>query len=113
VVKEGWSLDYHPEINVSKKVSSSPPTEGAGVLETFTMLYATQEGFRSPLTLGFVKTRSGERVMACNPDYHSPKKLKMGKKVYLSTREGLYVFEKLNLWNRFKRRIKGPPKSQT
>jgi acetyl-CoA C-acetyltransferase len=113
VVKEGWSLDYHPEINVSKKVSSSPPTEGAGVLETFTTLYATQEGFRSPLTLGFVKTRSGERVMACNPDYRSPKKLKMGKKVYLSTREGLYVFEKLNLWNRLKRRIKGLSRSQT
>jgi hypothetical protein len=35
----------------------------------------------------------------------------MGKKVYLKTREGLYVFEKLTLWNRLKRWIKGPPKS--
>jgi integrase len=28
----------------------------------------------------FVKTKSGERVLACNPDYRSPKKLKMDKK---------------------------------
>jgi hypothetical protein len=40
----------------------------------------------------------------------SPKELKMGKSVYLKTREGLYVFEKLNLWNRLKHRLKGSPK---
>jgi len=33
----------------------------------------------------------------------------MGKKVYLKTREGLYVFEKLTLWRRLKRLIKGSP----
>ena len=107
VVKEGWSLDYHPEINASKKASTSSITEGIGLLETFTTLYATQEGFRSPLTLGFVKTKGGEKVMACNPDYHSPKVLKMNKNVYLSTREGFYVFENLTLWRRLKRWLKG------
>jgi uncharacterized OB-fold protein len=100
-------------VNASRRHSTSTITEGIGLLETFTTLYATQEGFRSPLTLGFVKTKSGETVMACNPDYRSPKKLKIGKKVYLKTREGLYVFEKLTLWTRLKRRIKGPSKSQT
>jgi hypothetical protein len=30
----------------------------------------------------------------------------MGKKVYLTTREGLYVFEKLTLWSRLKHWIK-------
>jgi acetyl-CoA acetyltransferase len=112
VVKEGWKLDYHPEMKVSKKASPIVLSEGVGLLETFTTLYATPEGFRSPLTLGFVKTRGGERVMACNPDYRSPKKLKMGKKVYLKTKEGLYVFERFTLWNRLKRWIKGPFKSQ-
>jgi acetyl-CoA acetyltransferase len=102
IVKQGWSPDYHPEIKVLKKSSVSPPSEGVGILETFTTLYATPEGFLSPLTLGFVKTEGGEIVMACNPDYRSPKELKMGEKVYLKTREGLYVFEKLTLWNRLK-----------
>jgi len=111
IVKEGWTPDYHPEINVSKRMTPSLPSEGVGILETFTILYATPEGFRSPLTLGFVKKDGGEVVMACNPDYRSPKELKMGKKVYLRTREGLYVFEKLTLWKQLKRWIKGPTKS--
>jgi len=111
IVKQGWSPDYHPEIKVLKKSTPSPPSEGVGILETFTTLYTTPEGFLSPLTLGFVKTEEGEMVMACNPDYRSPKELKMGKKVYLKTREGLYVFEKLTLWNRLKHWFKGPPKS--
>jgi uncharacterized OB-fold protein len=89
-------------ISVSKKRTHSPPPGGVGILETFTTLYAVPEGFRSPLTLGLVKTKEGEVVMACNPDYRSPEELKMGKKVYLRTREGLYVFEKFNLWNRLK-----------
>ena len=99
---EGWSPEYHPDIKVSKKRISPPSSEGVGVLKTFTTLYATPEGFRSPLTLGFVETATGEVVMACNPDYRSPKELKMEKKVYLKTREGLYVFEKFTFWNRLK-----------
>ena len=111
IVKQGWSPDYHPEISVSKRSTASPPSEGVGILETFTTLYTTPEGFRSPLTLGFVKTEEGEMVLACNPDYRSPKELKMGKKVYLKTREGLYVFEKITLWNRLKNRFKKQPKN--
>jgi hypothetical protein len=111
IMTEGWSPDYHPSISVLKKSYVSPPSEGIGILETFTTLYATPEGFLSPLTLGFVKTEGGEIVMACNPDYRSPKELKMGKKVYLKTREGLYVFEKLTLWNRLKHWFKKQPKN--
>jgi acetyl-CoA acetyltransferase len=106
IVKQGWSPDYHPEIKVLKRIDHPSPPDGVGVLETFTTLYATPEGFLSPLTIGFVKTEAGEMVMACNPDYRSPKELKMGKKVYLRTREGLYVFEKFTLWNRLKHLFK-------
>jgi acetyl-CoA C-acetyltransferase len=109
-IQEGWSPHYHPEIRVSEKSTTPLPSEGVGILETFTTLYAVPEGFRSPLTLGFVKTEGGEVVMACNPDYRSPKELKMGKKVYLKTQEGLYVFEKLTLWGRLRHWIEGPAK---
>jgi acetyl-CoA acetyltransferase len=111
IVKQGWSPDYHPEIKVLKRTDHSLPPEGVGVLETFTTLYATLEGFLSPLTIGFVKTEAGQMVMACNPEYRSPKELKMGKKVYLRTRDGLYVFEKFSLWNRLKRWLKRQPKN--
>jgi acetyl-CoA acetyltransferase len=112
IVGEGWSPDYHPDIKVSMKRATPPLSEGVGKLKTFTTLYATPEGFRSPLTLGFVETESGEVVMACNPDYRSPKKLKMDKRVYLKTREGLYVFEKFTLWNRLKRWLQKRSKSK-
>jgi acetyl-CoA C-acetyltransferase len=112
VVREGWSPDYHPEINVLKKRPASSHAGGVGLLETFTTLYATPQGFRQPLTLGFIKTKTGETVLACNPDYRSPKELKMGKNVYLHTREGLNVFEKMTIWNRLKWFIKGFPKSE-
>ncbi len=111
MVGEGWSPDYHPDIKVSKKRTSPPPSEGVGILKTFTTLYATPEGFRSPLTLGFVETEAGEVVMACNPNYRSPKELKVEKKVYLKTQEGLYVFEKFTFWNRLRHWLKGSPNS--
>ena len=110
VITAGWKADYHPEIKVSKKVPPTALNEEVAILETFTILYATPEGFRSPLTLGFVKTKEGEKVMACNPDVHSPKKVKMGRKVYLQPREGLYVFEKLTLQKRLKYWLKKPSK---
>ncbi len=110
-LRQGWAPDYHPEITPLKKSTTSPPPEGVGTLETFTTLYATPEGFRSPLTLAYVRTETGEVVMACNPDYHSPKELKLGRPVYFKTREGLFVFEKLTFWSRLMHRIKGRTKS--
>jgi acetyl-CoA C-acetyltransferase len=104
--EEGWNLDDQCETSVPKKNIPSPPLMGVGTLEAFTTLYAVPEGFRSPITLGLVKTEEGEMVMACNPDYRSPEALKMGKKVSLKMQEGLYVFEKLTFWNRLKRWIK-------
>lgn len=106
VVKPGWRLDFHPEIKVSKKIDIPLPPEGSGIIETFTILYMPPEGFRSPLALAFIRTKGGEVVMACNPYYHSPKGLKIGKSVYLSIREGLYVFEKMTFWRRLKKLFK-------
>ena len=97
---EGWSPDDRCEESIPKRSIPSPPLMGVGTLETFTTLYAVPEGFRSPLTLGLVRTKEGAVVMACNPDYRSPSELRMGGKVSLNTREGLYVFEKLSFWNR-------------
>ena len=97
-----WRPDDQCETKAAKKRPPSLPAAGVGTLETFTTLYAVPEGFRSPLTLGLVKTEGGEVVMACNPDYRSPDRLKMGKEVSLQTREGLYVFERLTFWDRLK-----------
>lgn len=108
---EGWKLTYHPEIKPSRKPATPEPRQGIGILETFTILHATPEGFRSPLALGFVKTEVGERILACNPDYRSPKDLKIGGKVNLIPKEGLYVFEKATLMGRVKGLFKSTPRT--
>jgi hypothetical protein len=102
ILAEGWRPDYRPELNVLKKEIVPPPAEGTGLLETFTVLYATPEGFRSPLALSLVRAKGGEKVMACNPDYRNPKELRIGQKVRLSMREGLYLFEKRTWWESLK-----------
>jgi acetyl-CoA C-acetyltransferase len=112
VVTEGWRLDYRPKIKPSKKTGTAPPQEGPGLLETFTVLYSPPEGFVSPLTLGFVKTKGGDIVLACNPDYRSPTDLKMGGRVNLFKKEGLFVFEKPTLWKRLRHWIKARPGSK-
>jgi acetyl-CoA acetyltransferase len=98
---EGWKPDFHPELKVLKKEIVPPPAEGPGRLETFTVLYATPEGFKSPLTLGLVRAGGGELVMACNPDYRNPKGLKIGQRVHLSMKEGLYLFERRTWWSQW------------
>jgi hypothetical protein len=91
---EGWKLAYTPETKPVRKPLSPPLPEGTGILETFTVLHAPPEGFRSPLTLGWVRVRTGEIVMACNPEYGNPDELEMGGKVLLEIREGLHLFKK-------------------
>jgi len=102
----GWELEYHPEIHMPEKTSEGPPLEGMGILESFTILHSPPQGFLSPLALAFIKRGDGKRVIACNPNYRSPKKLKIGKEVFLRPQEGLYVFEKLTFWKRLKHWLK-------
>jgi hypothetical protein len=112
IVRTGWTPDYHPEMEVQKRTPPHPLKEETGVLETFTVLYDPPEGFRSPLALGVVKTLAGDRVMACNPDYRSPRKLKIGQKAHVRPREGLYVFETPTFLSRLIDRIKRPSRSK-
>jgi len=105
VVTGSWNSNYYPVKKFAGRTNPSLPSEGFGHLETFTVLYATPEEFRSPLTLGYVRTEKGDLLMACNPACGSPEDLKIGEMVRFSTREGLHVFEKLSLWDRVRRRI--------
>ncbi len=108
---EGWRPAYQPEIKTGLRTNLPQPSEGVGTLETFTILHHPPEGFLSPIALGFITLQEGIRIMACNPEYKNPKSLKIGKKVLFNTREGLYVFRKITLWDRLKFWIKGELKS--
>ena len=111
IVKESWRPSYHTK-GIGPRQGRIPSLpSGIGVLETFTVLYSTPEGFLSPLALGFIRTKGGERVMACNPNYRSPNTLRIDQWVSLKKREDLYVFEKFTLWNRMGRWLKHLPRS--
>jgi acetyl-CoA C-acetyltransferase len=112
VSSEGWRPRGTSRMRGSRRTSNTPPGEGTGTLESFTILYSTPEGFVSPLALAFVRTRGGDRVMACNPEYRSPKELRMGEWVYLKKKEGLYVFEKPSIWSRARKWIKDYPRAK-
>ena len=111
IAKEGWRPSYHTKGTGPREGKTPSLPEGTGTLETFTVLYSTPEGFLSPLALGLIKTKGGERVMACNPNYRSPNVLRIDQWVSLKKKEGLYVFEKFTLWNRMGRWLKHLPRS--
>jgi acetyl-CoA acetyltransferase len=111
IVKEGWRPSYHTKGTGPREGRTPSLPKGTGILETFTVLYSTPEGFLSPLALGLIKTKGGERVMACNPNYRSPNMLRIDQWVSLKKKEGLYVFEKFTLWNRMGRWLKHLPRS--
>jgi len=60
-----------------------------GVIETFTILYVTPDGFLPPLALALVRDRHGGLVMAQGED---DTQLKIGQEVYLRRMGGVYFF---------------------
>jgi len=60
-----------------------------GVIETFTILYVTPDGFLPPLALALVRDRHGALLMAQGED---DTHLKIGQAVYLRRMGGVYFF---------------------
>jgi hypothetical protein len=60
-----------------------------GVIETFTILYVTPDGFLPPLALALVRDRHNELLMAQGED---ETQLKIGQDVYLRRLGGVYYF---------------------
>jgi hypothetical protein len=78
-----------------------PPSATEGILETFTTLYTTPEGVPPPLTLGFVRTETGSRVLTRS----RVENLEIGWKVRLEKEEELYYIvaaEPENLFGKMK-----------
>ncbi|MGH7767299.1 MAG: thiolase C-terminal domain-containing protein [Candidatus Binatia bacterium] len=67
-----------------------PPSRSEeGVIETFTILYVTPDGFLPPLALALIRNRAGQLIMAQGEDVGH---LKIGRDVYLRQLDGGYVF---------------------
>ncbi len=60
-----------------------------GVIETFTILYITPDGFLPPLALALIRDRHGDLLMAQGEDNAQ---LKIGQEVFLRRVDGIYLF---------------------
>jgi acetyl-CoA C-acetyltransferase len=80
-------LNHSRPIRRQKSTPASPSKEG--LIETFTVLYVTPDGFLPPLALALVRDRAGQLIMAQGEDVGH---LKIGRDVYLRQLDGGYVF---------------------
>jgi acetyl-CoA acetyltransferase len=78
-----------PPANMRKR--NSPPARDAeeGVIETFTIVYVTPDGFLPPLALALIRDRNGVLLMAQGED---ATQLKIGREVYLRRIDSVYLF---------------------
>ena len=72
-----------------EKRHSRAPLESEGVIETFTILYTTPDGFLPPLALALIRDRNGARILAQGEDISH---LKIGREVYLHQAAGIFYF---------------------
>jgi len=103
-VQPDWKGSYRPSTGKMAPVrKASEEIAKEGVIETFTILYTTPEGFPSPLPLAFIKDLKGNWVIARG---RSLKHLKIGNRVVLRKIGDSYYFvartylDKVNLFLR-------------
>jgi len=89
VVQNLWPPNGAP-IARPQKVSAAPAREiEEGIIETFTILYVTPDGFLPPLALALIRALDGRLVMAQGED---ETELKIGQEVFLRRVDGVWLF---------------------
>jgi acetyl-CoA acetyltransferase len=78
-----------PPRNVAKSRPATMPMTNEGVIETFTILYVTPDGFLPPLALALIREQNGRLILAQGEE---SKHLKIGREVYLKRAEDYYLF---------------------
>ena len=71
------------------KALGPPPDNGEGIIETFTVVHVTPDGFLAPLALALIRMIDGRLIMAHGED---DSQLKIGRNVYVRRIEGVYLF---------------------
>ena len=106
-----------PARHVAKSRPAKMPMSNEGVIETFTILYVTPDGFLPPLALALVREQNGRLILAQGEE---SKHLKIGREVYLKRTEDYYLFTlkgrfkmvqdslKRNLWQRARALVRKP-----
>jgi len=78
-----------PVPGAGKKQGLRAPIGAEGVIETYTILYTTPDGFLPPLALALIRDRKGSLVMAQGEDISG---VKIGREVFLRQAAGIFYF---------------------
>ncbi|HYY24437.1 MAG TPA: beta-ketoacyl synthase N-terminal-like domain-containing protein [Candidatus Udaeobacter sp.] len=84
----GLSLPSAPLAPARKKAAPAAISD-EGIIETFTIVYVTPDGFLPPLALALIRQRNGRLLMAQGEDIVN---LKIGREVYLRRIDDFFVF---------------------
>ena len=87
VVHNRWEPAIPPA--PEKKDPPAPSLDGEGVVETFTVVHVTPDGFLAPLALALIRMSDGRLTMAQGEE---DGQLKIGQDVYVRVVEGVYFF---------------------
>ena len=87
-VANPWTPAPLPTV-VAQKSHSVQRETVEGVIETFTIVHITPDGFLAPLALALIRARDGTLLMAQGED---DTQLKIGQEVYVRGIDGLYLF---------------------
>ena len=89
VVQNLWEPAAMAALGTQKKNAPQLRETVEGVIETFTIVHVTPDGFLPPLALALIRARDGNLLMAQGED---DTHLKIGQEVYVRRMDGVYLF---------------------
>ena len=89
VVQNLWEAPVVPSPGAPKKNLVQLHETVEGVIETFTIVHVTPDGFLPPLALALIRASDGGLLMAQGED---DTHLKIGQEVYVRRMDGVYLF---------------------
>ena len=92
-------------IQVGTPDNAPETVDDTGILETYTTLYATPEGFSPPHTLALVGLEGGKMILARYPKYLEKSQFTIGQKVLIRKRGDSVIFQTRNLFQAVKDQV--------
>ena len=89
VSESAWKPAPWPAAPARKKDQAQLSDNLEGVIETFTVVHVTPDGFLAPLALALIRIKDGTLLMAQGEDEMN---LKIGQEVYIRRMDGVYLF---------------------
>jgi acetyl-CoA C-acetyltransferase len=78
-----------PPRSLARNKTPAMPMSNEGIIETFTILYVTPDGFLPPLALALIRERNGHLILAQGEESSQQK---IGREVYLKRTDDYYLF---------------------